>query len=106
MATRSPFFTPKRFQRIRELLYFSVQLLVGKNADFARLTLPDDCSFVLAPGLNVPVEAVVGKINLSAHEPFGPRTIPVQDLIPLLEPVQLTRDARPELVGIFDRLFI
>src|ERR1700722_12511912 len=83
-----------------------MQLLVGEHAHFAGFALPDEGRFVLAPGGYVTVEAVVGKIDLAADEPFRPRTIPFQNFFPGLEPVQLAGDAAPEFVGIVDRFAI
>ena len=91
MATRSPFFTPSAFQNVGELLHFAMQLLVGEDANFSGFALPDDCGFVLAPGVDVAVEAVVGEIDLAADKPFRPRAIPLENLVPFLEPVQFAR---------------
>src|SRR5271166_2587167 len=52
------------------------------------------------------IEAVIGEINLSAHKPLGPRAIPFENFVPLLEPVQFLGDAAPELVGIVNRFLI
>ena len=52
------------------------------------------------------VEAVVGKINLAADKPLGPGMIPLQNLVPLLEPVQFLGDAAPEFFRLFDRFAI
>ena len=52
------------------------------------------------------VEAVVGKIDLPSHEPFGPGMIPFQHVVPLLEPVQFAGDGAPELFRLFHRLAV
>ena len=83
-----------------------MQLLVSQDADFSGLALPDDRSFILAPGGDVPVEAVVGEVDLAADKPFRPWAIPFENLVPLLEPVQLAGDARPEFVRVVDRFFV
>src|SRR5580704_1320544 len=83
-----------------------MELLIGEGADFAGFALPDDGGFVLAGGLNVAVEAVVGEIDLSADEPFRPWRIPLEDFVPLLEPVQFAGYAAPELFGIVHRFFV
>ena len=49
----------------------------------------------------MPVEAVVRDVGLSADEPFGERHVPFQHLVPRLKPVQFRRDFRPETFGIF-----
>ena len=46
------------------------------------------------------VEAVVGEIELAAHEPFGPGCIPFEDFSPGFEPVEVMRNAAPESFGI------
>src|SRR6266853_4332445 len=83
-----------------------MELLVSKRADFSGLALPNDGGFVLARGVDVAVEAVVGKIDLASDEPLGPGEIPLENLVPLLEPMQLAGDAAPELVGIVHRFFV
>jgi hypothetical protein len=64
-------------ESVRELLHFSPELLVGVGADFAGLTFPDQRGFILAGGLHVAIETVVGKIDLSADEPLGPGHVPL-----------------------------
>ena len=92
MATRSPFFTPRRLQNIGELLYFAMQLLIGQGAHFSGFAFPNDGGFIFARALDVPIEAVVGKIELAADEPLGPGKIPFQNLVPLLEPMKFFGD--------------
>src|ERR1700690_945043 len=83
-----------------------MQLLIGQSANFTGFAFPDQCCFVLAPGLHMAIEAVVGEIDLSAYEPFGPRVVPFQNFVPLLEPVQFFRNASPELLGMVYRFTI
>src|SRR6266550_1480868 len=96
------FLYSQRLEHVSELFYFAMQLLVGKSANFSGLTLPDDCSFVLSRSLHVAIETVVRDIDLAAHEPFRPGVVPLQDFVPLLEPVQFFRDASPELFRLLD----
>ena len=96
----------ERLQHVGELLHFAMQLLIGQDANFAGLALPDDRGFIFAPGRDVAVEAVVGEIDLAADEPFCPGTIPLENLVPLLEPVQFAGDPRPELFRLLDRLLV
>ena len=49
------------------------------------------------------VEAVVRKIDLPAHEPLGPGTIPFQNFVPLLERVQFAGDLPPQFLGVLHR---
>jgi hypothetical protein len=52
------------------------------------------------------VDAVIAEVELAADKPLGPGEIPVEDLVPRLEPVQLAGCFGPEFFGIFDRLLI
>ena len=56
--------------------------------------------------VQVAVEAVIGEIDLAADEPFCPRAIPLENLVPFLEPVQFAGDPRPELLGIVDGFLV
>ncbi len=49
---------------------------------------------------------VVAEVELAADEPFGPGQIPVEDLVPGLEPVQIAGDAGPEFFRVFDGLLV
>ena len=100
------FFHAERFQNVGELLHLAMELLIREHADFAGLTFPDEGSLVLAPGLSVTVEAVVREIDVAADKPFGPGAIPVENLVPRLEPVQLAGDTSPKLFGIVDGLLV
>ena len=61
-----------------------MQLLIGKDANVAGLALPNDRGFILAPGFDMTVQAVVRQIDLAADKPFRPRAIPFENLVPLL----------------------
>jgi hypothetical protein len=54
----------------------------------------------------MPIQAVVREVDLAAHKPFCPRTIPFQNFVPLLEPVHLACNARPEFIRVVDRLIV
>jgi hypothetical protein len=73
-----------------------VQLLISERARFARFAFPDERCFVASPGVEMTVETVVGDVDLAAAEPLRMRRIPLQHRVPLFEPVQLFRHARPE----------
>src|SRR6476619_3885813 len=79
-----------------------MQLLIREGANFTRFAFPDERGFVLAGGLYVAVEAVVGEIQLSAEVPLRPRMPPLEDFVPFLEPVQVFGDASPELLRLLD----
>ncbi len=52
------------------------------------------------------VDAVVAEVELAADEPFCPGQIPLEHLVPGLEPVQFLRGLGPEFLRIFDRLLV
>ena len=94
-------------QHVREATHFPVELTEGDHARVAGLAFPDDCGLVAPPGilaLDVPVEAVVGDVELPADEPLREGRLPVEHLSPLLLPVQFTGLAGPESVRRVDRL--
>ena len=88
---------PERFQNIGKLLHFAMKLLIGKRANLPWLTLPDQRRFILAPGLNMAIETIVGEIELASGEPLGPRAIPLQNVVPFFEPMQFLGNTSPEL---------
>src|SRR5262249_39778633 len=55
----------------------------------ARLAFPDEGGLVAARPLDVPVEAVVRDIELSADEPFRVGKLPLLRLLPRLHPSEL-----------------
>src|ERR1043166_3388410 len=75
-----------------------MQLLVGISPHLTRLTFPNERGLVLAMGLYVTVETVIGKINLAAGEPLCPGAIPFQNFVPFPEPMQFFGDTRPEFL--------
>src|SRR2546425_13226367 len=88
---------PERFQDIGELLHFAMKLLMSERANLPWLTLPDQRRFILAPGLNMAIETIVGEIELAPREPLGPRAVPLKNLVPFFEPMQLFCNTSPEL---------
>ena len=83
---------------VRGLLHFLGQLRVGVGAGVAGLALEVDGHPVPVAGLDVPVQGVVGGIDLAADEPLGERRVgPVQRLGEVLGPAQqLAGLLRPE----------
>jgi hypothetical protein len=62
---------------------------------------------VAVAGLHVHVQAVVGGVDLAAREPLVERRVRlVEDLVPLLEPVQVLGVAGPPLLRILVRLVV
>ena len=45
------------------------------------------------------VQAVIGYVEFAADKPLGERKLPFQHLVPRFKPVQFTRDAGPEFLG-------
>src|SRR5689334_2688976 len=95
-------FDPETKQHIRESLHFREQLLVSERAEIARLAFPQQSSLIRAAALHVPIETVVGKVDLSALEPLRPGSVPFENLVPRLEPVQFLGYIPPELFGLLD----
>ena len=95
--TRSPALDPQGLQPIGELADAVVELLVGDLGDRAVVGLEDDGDLV---GLRaqVPVETVVGDVELAVLEPFEERRVAlVQHLREGLVPKQmLARKPGPE----------
>lgn len=81
-----------------------MELLISEGALIARLTFPDQCGLIASPGSQVPVETVVRDIDLAANEPFSMRRLPLQNHVPLLEPVKLLlRKAPPKRLRVSAR---
>ena len=94
-------------QPVGELADLAVQVAVGVHLPVSRLALPDDGRLVLARPVQVPVDAVVGCVELAAHEPLGERRVrPVQHGVPGLEPVQLAGEPGPERFGVPAGFFV
>ena len=54
----------------------------------------------------MPIQAIFGKIELAADEPFRERRLPFEHFSPALLPDQFARFARPEFVRLLDRFAI
>src|SRR5260370_36446461 len=66
-------------QTVREPAHFAMQLLISKRSLFARLAFPQNCGLVAAVCDEMSIQAVLGKIEFSADEPFRKRRFPFQD---------------------------
>src|SRR4030088_3029319 len=93
-------------ENIGEFLHFLPELLVGISTNFAGLAFPNQRRFVFARRLYVAIKTVVRKIDLAADEPLRPGRFPLQNLVPLLEPVQFFGGAGPEFFRLLYRLFV
>ncbi len=72
---------PEILQRVRELLDVAVELGVGDVALLALLTAPVERDPVAVARLDVPVEAVVGSVDLAVGEPLVERRVGVVDVL-------------------------
>ena len=97
---------PRDLSALAKRLDFGVQFGVGEAANLAGLALPDDARFCWRVPQRVTVEAVVAEVEFAADEPLGPGQIPLKNLVPGLEPVELAGRAGPECFGIFDGLLV
>ena len=50
---------------------------------------------------HVPIETVDADVELAADEPLRVRWLPIEDLVPRLDPLELTRHARPKCLRVF-----
>jgi hypothetical protein len=87
-------------QRVRELRDVALQLRIGDLAPLVlRLSFPVIRNLPAAPGLDVPVDAVVRDVEPASEEPLGVRRLPLVELGEGLEPAQpFPRFALPELL--------
>ena len=85
-------------QRVGRLAHLVLELGVGDVAGVVlRLADPVEGDLVAAAGLDVPVDAVVRRVELAADEPLGERrVVPVEHLVPLLRPVETLGLLAPE----------
>jgi hypothetical protein len=74
---------------VGELRDLDVQLPVGERAAVARLAFPDQGRLVARGRPDVPVNAVDGDVQLAAGEPLRVRRLPLQHVLPRLEPLEL-----------------
>ena len=82
-----------------------MQLLISERPRVAGLAFPNQSRFVAPPGSEMTIETVVRDIDFAADKPLRVRRLPLQHLIPFLEPVEFAfRKPRPELLGIGGRL--
>ena len=98
---------PEALEHVGELLDLGLELGVGEGLAVARLVaLPEYGGLVTPALLDLVVEAVVGDVRLAADEPLGLGRVPVEDLVPLLEPVQLPGPLGPEALVVLLGLLV
>ena len=85
-------------EQVRGALHLGRELGIADVAAVAGLALPVDGDAVAVAGEHVPVEAVVGDVQLAVLEPGRERRVgPVEGLRERLVPVQLAGDDRPRI---------
>jgi len=92
------------FEGRGKLLHFVEKLGVGEAAHLARLAFPDDGCLLRSLAQRVPVDAVIAEVGSTADEPLGPGEIPIKNLVPGFEPMELTGCTGPELFRILNGL--
>ena len=98
---------PEGSQRVGQPADVIEQGRVGDRAGVARFALPVIGDLVAVPGGDVAVEAVVRSVELPAHEPLRVRRIPLEDLVPLLVPVEQLRSlTSPETLEVLVGLVV
>src|ERR1044071_9211858 len=83
-----------------------MQVIVSVDAPFARLAFPNQGGLVATPCFQVTVQAVVGGVELAAEKPFVKGRLPLADLVPILEPLDLAGARRPERLWIASRFLV
>ena len=90
-----------------------MQRQIGEDLSLLiRFSLPDDGGFVSKGGVQVPIQAVIGHIGVTAFEPFVENAslpdikIIIKNFFRRLEPGQLTGCFAPETFGVVDRTVI
>ena len=94
------------YQHIGEPAYVLLELAVSEHPFVAGFAFPDDRRLVATRPNRVAVHAILADIKLAAVKPFRVRWVPIEDLRPRFMPNELLRLARPELLGLGDRLLI
>src|SRR4026208_741702 len=83
---------------VGELRDLAVEIPVRERPGIARLPFPDERRLVPARSANAPVDAVCGDVRLAADDPLRARALRLQNLAPRLDPLELARLLRPELL--------
>jgi hypothetical protein len=78
-----------------------MQVRVGDRPGVTRLADPVIGDLVAQPALDVPIDAVVGQVQLPADEPLGEGKVPFEGRLEILDPVDpLAGQAGPEGLGV------
>ncbi len=87
---------PQALQDVCELVHVPVEVPVGEGPLVPGLALPDYGRLVPGVRRNMAVKAVVARVEPPPDEPLGKGRVPLEDPVPLLEPVELSRLLGPE----------
>ena len=95
-----PFANPQLLEDVGELRHLAVKIPVRERPPVTRLSFPDERRLVSPRSPDVAVHAVGGDVELSAGKPFRVGRLPLENLLPRLDPLQLARLLGPELLGV------
>ena len=90
----------ERLERVGDATRLREHVGVGEDARVAGLALPVERDLVAVTGGDVAVEAVVRDVEPAADEPLRERQVPVEDLRPLLLPIEGQRLTGPEALPV------
>ncbi|GBD36159.1 hypothetical protein HRbin36_01280 [bacterium HR36] len=94
------FAKPQLFQDVGKSAHLAVQIDITQHPRLARLPFPDNGHLVTTPAVQVPIQAVKACIELATDKPLRKRFLPLQNLLPLTEPMQYLGLFRPETFGV------
>jgi hypothetical protein len=84
-----PFLHSKRFQGIAKPHDILVKLVIGQYPFFTIFSCPKDSNLISAVIINMPLQAVIGNIQVCAGEPLCIGMVPYLYIIPLFEPEKI-----------------
>src|SRR3972149_2546355 len=83
-----------------------VECLVCDRSPVTGLSLPEKGCLVFPPSLHMPVESVLGRVELSADEPTGEGRVPIENLVPSSVPGEPSGNFCPEGLDVSKRLLV
>ena len=91
-------------QRVGRLADLALEVGVGDRPGVAGLADPVVGDLVAEAALDVPVDAVVGDVELAADEPLGERQVPLERRVERLDQsIRSRASSRPERLGVAPR---
>ena len=98
---------PHALKHVGHLAHLPMQLGIGQRAGVPRFSFPYQGRLITPVGRQVPIETVIGNIDLTTPKPLGKGRLPVQHSVPFLKPVQLLlRQLGPERRRVSRRLIV